>query len=64
VRSTADVLEHHLKWFASRDLDGILERLRSRCCVLQRGRSAARAGSIRDGSIQLQALTAKIRPKN
>ncbi len=116
MRSTAEVLEHHLKCFASRDLEGILEDFSADAVFFSadgalRGPEAirgvfeklfsefAKPGAsltsklrlvegdyvyllwtaetpdnsyelasdtfvIRDGSIQHQALTAKIRPKH
>jgi ketosteroid isomerase-like protein len=116
MRSTAEVLEHHLQCFGSRDLDGILEDFAPGAVFFSaegalRGPAAirgvfeklfnefAKPGAsltsklrlvegdyvyllwtaetpdnsyelasdtfvIRDGSIQLQALTAKIRPKH
>ena len=116
MRSTAEVLAHHLKCFADRDLDGTLSDYSADAVFFSvegavRGHAAIRAvfeklfsefakpgGSftskqrlvegdyvflawsaetpdnsyelasdtfvIRNGSIQMQALTAKVRPKN
>ena len=82
VKSTSDVLAHHLKCFAARDLDGLMEDYAADAVFFTlggvlRGREAIRGVFeklfsefandvfvVRNESIQMQAFTAKIRPKH